>query len=545
MDRERYQIVRHWFQMLNDLTGEELTTKLNELQDEDAEIQAFVRDLLECDPKNSDFLESGQTFENTLPASLEGPRHSLPRSIGPYEIREELGSGGMGVVYKAYDPTTDRLVAVKVLRSHQSSVEYSTRFRREARAAAGLRHPNIVTVYATGTAAEGDYIVMQHVEGSNLHASVKKQLLPERRAAHILSRLCEAVGFAHECGVVHRDIKPGNVMLSEDNVPLLLDFGLAKPIFDADDHTQTGQILGTVGFMAPEQITNAKSAGVASDIYGLGATLYFCLTGRAPIEETNPVTLLNALEERMPIEPNKLRFDLSRGASDICMRCLQREPRDRYASTQLLRDDLQRLLADEPLSVAPDSRLRSIARILNNKKISSDLPSAPATSWIAMLAFAFHLSIFFITQRDASPVWLWIALGFWFLGTNAVNYVFHWSRYWQLTPMERQSGLTQLGVNLSLLCLFFMHGPLHVSEPVDNFLAIYPPYTLLFAVALVVHGSIFEGRLLLASAFFFPLAFLNLAFQDWSPIVFCVFGTFVLVAVDILLRRITQKTTER
>ncbi|HBE69464.1 MAG TPA: hypothetical protein DDW52_15070 [Planctomycetaceae bacterium] len=541
MDSEKYHEACKWFEVLKALAGDELAEKMAELENEDAEIQNCVRRMLLADglASKEGFLSNIASCEGTLTLGAHiGDSDYLPATIGDFQVRGILGSGGMGVVYKAYDPKTDRVVAVKVIRSHQfSSQDQVQRFHQEAQAAARLRHPNIVAVYATGEDCEVDYIAMQFVDGSNLHTLVRKETFAEDRAAHILSRLCEAVGFAHECGIVHRDIKPGNVMLSHDDFPMLMDFGLAKPLDATDGQTQTGQILGTIGFMAPEQISDAKTAGVSSDIYGLGATLYFCLTGRAPFEEANPITLLRTMVEREPIPPGDIRAGLSRSLQAICIRCLQSEPRDRYATTYELREDIQRYLADEPLSAIPDSRLRSLARVFNKTQISGDLPSAPATGWLAGLSFAFHVSVFLITKTDQPSPWLWFALGLWFLASNVVNYVYHWSRYWQLTPMERQSGLVQLGMNAVLLFLFLMHGPLSTSEPADKFLAIYPAYTLLLGVALIAHGSVFAGRLLLVAAFFFPLALLTHAFPQWAPIILCVIGTTTLVALDLVLRR--------
>lgn len=540
MNAKQYQSACRWFNRLNALAGAELEAELADLSKESDELRLFVAEMLEADRlAESDHFLSSDTITRTIEhRGTPGYPGGFPDSIGPYDIKRILGSGGMGVVYEGYDPPTERRVAIKVIQSREFSTnDQKARFRREAIAAASLRHPNIVTVYATGTDGNTDYIVMQLIDGVDLHSVVKQSVLNEQRAARIVSRLCAAVGYAHAKGVVHRDIKPGNVVLTDQDEPVLMDFGLAKTILSDDSHTKTGQIMGTAGFMAPEQAGNAKTAGIPSDVYGLGSTLYFCLTGQAPFTAQTPLSLLQDLRDRAPSRPGSLRIGLHPDLDQVCMRCLEKAPQDRYLSAEALQEDLQRFLSNEPLLKREDSGWQSIGRVINaNAEISGGLQSAPAAAWLAAIGLVFHVAVFAVTQLELPSTWVWCCLVFWFVASNAVNYVFHWSRYWQLTPMERQSGIIQLGANCALLTLFAIHGPLSTDQPARVFLAVYPAYTLVLASALVAHGSIYMGRILFAAAFFFPLALLVALFPSWGPILLCVFGTAILIAIDTACR---------
>lgn len=266
-------------------------------------------------------------------------------------------------------------------------------------------------------------------------------------------------------------------------------------------------MLGTVNYMAPEQIDDAKNAGPKTDVYGLGATLYHCLTGEAPISGDNLVTVLQRLRETLPVAPRVICPGVNADLELICLRCIQKNPQDRYESAAHLAADLHRYLSGEPVQKASLSWWHSLSRQIRRDELSLEMPSATAAVWIATLTLVFHTTVFFVIYLNLSNIFLWLVLAIWFIGTNLVNYIYHWSQFWQLTPMERQSGIIQLAVHISFVCLYLANGPLTLTESSQQFLAIYPPFTLIVAVAFAAHVNYF-GRMLLPAFLFFPLSIL-------------------------------------
>jgi WD40 repeat protein/tRNA A-37 threonylcarbamoyl transferase component Bud32 len=284
-----------------------------------------------------------------------GPKPSLPDVPG-YEVLEELGRGGMGVVYKARQPELDRLVALKLLHAARLAEPGDrARFRIEAAAAARLQHPDIVQVHDTGECGAGPYLAMELVAGGSLAEHTRGIPQPAREAAGLVARLARAIHYAHEHGVLHRDLKPQNVLWNAElRQPKIADFGLARWLDRDGTQTPSGAILGTPGYMAPE-LAGGKpaAAGPAADVYGLGAVLYDLLTGRPPFHgETALDTLVQVLHDD-PIPPGRLRPGLPRDLETICLTCLRKEPDRRFASAAALADDLDRFLAGRPILARP------------------------------------------------------------------------------------------------------------------------------------------------------------------------------------------------
>jgi eukaryotic-like serine/threonine-protein kinase len=280
------------------------------------------------------------------------PDLPIPSSIGDYDILEVLGRGGMGVVYKARHRTLGRLAALKMILSaeHASRAELC-RFQAEAEAVGQLRHPNIVQIYEVDEADGNPYFALEFVEGGTLSARISQQPLPARQAAELVEALARAIHVAHQAGILHRDLKPGNILLDLDGVPKIADFGLAKRMdADADHNTGTGSILGTPAYMAPEQAEGKnRGLGPGVDIYALGSVLYHMLTGRPPFVGETVLDTLQHVKNDDPIPPGRLRPRVPHDLEVICMKCLQKEPRKRYASAQDLADDLARFLHNRPI----------------------------------------------------------------------------------------------------------------------------------------------------------------------------------------------------
>jgi serine/threonine-protein kinase len=283
--------------------------------------------------------------------SAEGPR--LPRSFGDYELIEEIGRGGMGVVYKAWQQSLNRLVAVKmILRGELASSADLARFRAEAESAARLDHPNIVPVYEVGEHDGQAYFSMQYIEGSTLSQMIAAGPLPAREAASMVRTISRAVQRAHEGGILHRDLKPSNVLIDRDHQPHVTDFGLAKRVEGGSSLTGTGAILGTPTYMSPEQAAGSRGViGPASDVYSLGVILYELITGRPPFQAPTPVDTIFAVLEQEPLPPHLMIPKVDRELEMICLKCLQKPADLRYAGAAQLADDLDAFLQGEPTSV--------------------------------------------------------------------------------------------------------------------------------------------------------------------------------------------------
>jgi serine/threonine protein kinase/tetratricopeptide (TPR) repeat protein len=282
-------------------------------------------------------------------------------TVPGYELLEELGRGGMGVVYKARQTSLQRLVALKMIRSGAQADENEVaRLRAEAEAVARLQHPNIVQIYEVGEHDGQPYLSLEFVGGGTLARRLAKAPQNARTAAAVLETLARAMHAAHQSGIIHRDLKPANVLLAgEPEVPLadctpkITDFGLAKRLDRELGHTVTGQVMGTPSYMAPEQAQGKKDITPSADVYALGAVLYELLTARPPFQaETLMDTLLQVINHE-PVPPRRLQPKVPRDLETICLKCLEKSPARRYASALALADDLHRFLAGEPIRARP------------------------------------------------------------------------------------------------------------------------------------------------------------------------------------------------
>jgi SAM-dependent methyltransferase len=281
------------------------------------------------------------------------PADELPALPG-YEVLAVLGRGGMGVVYKAMHLRLGRAVAIKMLLAGAAATaEERQRFLREARAAAGLRHPNVVQLHDVGEADGRPFYVMEFVERGSLARKLQGAPQPAGQAAALVATLADAVQAAHDSGVVHRDLKPANVLLTADGTPKVCDFGLARPLEGGASLTLSGVPMGTPSYVAPEQARGDRSVGPAADVYALGAILYECLTGRPPFRaETAAATLFQVVSDD-PVPPARLNPQVPRDLQTICLKCLHKQPQSRYASAQALADDLRRFERGEPIAARP------------------------------------------------------------------------------------------------------------------------------------------------------------------------------------------------
>ena len=286
------------------------------------------------------------------------PTREYPEVPG-YEVLGILGRGGMGVVYRARQTKANRLVALKMIRAvEDASPTDRLRFQIETEAVARLQHPNIVQLYEAGEVRGQPFFSLEFCDGGNLSEQLKKQRPSPGEAAALIETLARAMHYAHLRGVVHRDLKPGNVLLAgPERVPKITDFGLAKRIdAEARDVSQSGAIMGTAAYMAPEQAAGkVRDTGPAADVYALGALLYQCLTGRPPFDGPQHLVLGRVLNEE-PMPPSRPSAQVPRDLETICLKCLHKQPEGRYASAEELADDLRRFQTDEPIHARPAGR---------------------------------------------------------------------------------------------------------------------------------------------------------------------------------------------
>lgn len=309
-------------------------------------------------------------------ASASDPLRMLADVFSPdFELLDTLGRGAVGMVFKARQTVLCREVALKVLLLGQWASEADrARFRTEARALAQLRHPAIVTVFSSGQANGWPYLEMEFVQGGTLGQLILQEPMSPKGAAKVVRQVAEGIAEAHRLGILHRDLKPSNVLIEGDSgLARITDFGLARFAADRDHMTQTGQIVGTPCYMAPEQAHHRGNVGPAADIYGLGAILYATVTGRPPHRSGSAPETLRLLEEQDPVAPRMLNPMVPRDLETICLKCLRKDPRHRYETADAVAADLDCFLNDRPISARPVNSFERLMALTRRNPLSAGL----------------------------------------------------------------------------------------------------------------------------------------------------------------------------
>jgi hypothetical protein len=440
------------------------------------------------------------------------------RRLGPHELLEELGRGGMGVVYRARHVDHGRIVALKcLLRGGSAGSTDLARFRSEAAATAKLAHPHIVPLHYVDQHEGQPYLVMPYIEGTTLAKRLAEGPLPPVEAARLLVQVCRAVHHAHVQGVVHRDLKPSNILLDRDGQPYVGDFGLAKLIDDDGSLTQSGAILGTPSYMAPEQASRGRGAiGPASDVYSLGAILYQMLTGRPPFQAASAVDTLLLVLEQDPLPPRLLNPKVNPELEMIALKCLQKPAELRYPSAAALADDLDAFLAGDPVS-ARSTSLRALAARLMGETHHAAVLENWGLLWVchsvALVVF-FGLSNWLL-WRGVTARWPYVLIFTAGLGAWAALF---WSlrrRGGPITFVERQLahvwGAGVIGINLIFLVEWLLNVPVFTLAPM-----IAVTNGMLF----LIKGGILSGSYYVQAALTL-LAILPMArFPRFAPIIF-------------------------
>ncbi|MCA9230494.1 MAG: serine/threonine protein kinase [Planctomycetales bacterium] len=432
-----------------------------------------------------------------------------PRQLGDFELGDEIGRGGMGVVYRARQQSLGRDVAVKlILRGAQASSDEQARFQVEAAAAAQLDHPHIVPIYDVGSAEGFQYFGMKLIEGQTLATKMAAGPLPEREAVQLMISVARAIEYAHQAGVVHRDLKPANILLDRYGQPHVSDFGLAKQATTTVSLTQTGAILGTPAYMAPEQAASGRGlVGPLSDVYGLGAILYALLTGRPPLQGASPVDTVLMVLEQDPLPPRLLNPRVSRDLEMIVLHCLQKPPELRYASAGELADDLQAFLAGEPISARSGQFTHIVARVFRETPHASVLENwGLLWMWHAAVLLVLCLVTNWLhVRRDVWPAtgtpWPYLAV---WGGGLAVWAPIFWAlrrRTGPVTAVERHIAHAWGGSIVAVVLLFVVESLLGL--PV---LTLSPVLGLISGMVFVVKAGILAGAFYLQAAAMFLMA---------------------------------------
>ncbi len=446
--------------------------------------------------------------------------YKLPARFGDYELLEELGRGGMGIVYRAKQISLDREVAVKMLlRGQLASDVDEARFRQEAEAAARLLHPGIVPVYEVGKVDGRLFFSMQYVSGDTLATSLDQAPLPDLEAARIISEVARAIHFAHEQGVLHRDLKPSNILINAEGHAHVTDFGLARRVSDADNLTKTGAVLGTPSYMAPEQAAgNRGDVGPAHDVYSIGSVLYHLITGRPPFQAATPVDVVLKVLEQEPLPPRMVNPRINRDLAMVALRCLQKPPDLRYETAGALADDLDAFLADEPVSARSGQFSQIIARWFSETHHAVILQNwGLLWMWHSLVLFVVCLLTHLLQSAGDTNRLHYFLL--WTAGLGTWAGVFWWlrQRMGPVTFVERQIAHIWAGSMLSIALLFPIEYVLGMPA-----LTLTPLLGLSSGMVFLIKAGMLTGTFYIqAGALFLS----SLAMAEWPQVSHLIFGT--------------------
>lgn len=355
-DAARDQLLAELFEHLTEQRRQGLQPDVDRIARQHPELADELRGLWAVSQLAGEFADPSKDRPTISPGRTPPSTAILPRRFGNYELLEEIGRGGMGVVYKARQCAPDRLVAIKmVLRAGTASTAEMQRFQSEAQSAARLDGiPNIVSVHEVGEVEGQPFFSMEFIEGTTLARLSAEKLLAPRHAARVLATVADAVHQAHQQGILHRDLKPSNILVDRQGQPHVADFGLAKRVEGDPQLTQSGAIVGTPSYMPPEQAAGSRGRlGPASDVYSLGAILYELLTGQPPFQAATPVDTLLSVLDRDVVPPRLLNRKIDVDLENICLKCLQKPVDLRYPSAGELASDLRAYVNGERISARP------------------------------------------------------------------------------------------------------------------------------------------------------------------------------------------------
>ena len=442
----------------------------------------------------------------------------LPAAFDDYELLEEIGRGGMGVVYRARQKSLRRIVAVKMLlRRDLATMADLARFRSEAEAAARLDHPGIVSIFEVGEHDGLPFYSMRLIEGTTLAKRLDAGPVPPREAATILASVAAAVDAAHHRGVLHRDLKPSNILIDAAGNPHVSDFGLAKRIEQDQDVTHTGAILGTPCYMSPEQAAGSRGdVGPASDVWSLGAILYQTLTGRPPFQATNPMDTLLAVLENDPPVPRSLDPSVNRDLEMIALKSLQKPQDLRYSSAAALAADLRAFLAGEPVAARRGGITDIASRIFRETHHATVLENwGLLWMWHSVVVLTLCVVTDVLAWQGIDSRWPYIVL---WGGGLAVWAPIFWAlrhRTGPVTAVERQIAHIWGASVIASVMLFWVEALLELPA-----LKVSPVLALLAGIVFFAKAGILSGVFYIQAAVLFATALVMCLVPDWQHVIF-------------------------
>jgi serine/threonine-protein kinase len=452
----------------------------------------------------------------------------LPCQLGDYELLEELGRGGMGVVYRAHQKSLSREVAVKlVLRGKLASETERRRFRAEAEAAASLDHPGIVPVYEVAEVDGQLFFSMQHISGQTLSQRLAAGPMPARETAELMSKVATAIHFAHRHGILHRDLKPSNILMDKDGEPHITDFGLAKQVDAGADITKTGTVLGTPAYMAPEQAAGGRGRmGPSTDVYSLGCILYHMQTGRPPFQAPSPVDTVLMVLEQDPVPPRVLNPKADRDLEMITMRCLQKPTDLRYDTAEALAADLTAYLHDESISARSGQFGQVLARIFRETHHAPVLENwGLLWMWhsLVLLVICFLTNLLYWCEVDylvpygqAHYRWPYVLLWTAVFGAWAITFWLLRRRMGPVTFVERQIAHIWAGAMIAVVLLFPLEYILAWKIPGIGVLSLSPVVAVIVGMMFVIKAGVLSGSFYLQAAAMFAAALLMALMPNYS-----------------------------
>jgi serine/threonine protein kinase len=468
---------------------------------------------------------------------------TLPQIDG-YEILELIGRGGMGVVYKARQLGLNRLVALKmVLSGANASPHELSRFRAEAEAVAQLAHSNIVQIYEIGEQSGCPFLALEYVGGGSLAQQLDGMPVAPKQAAEMVLALSRAVHHAHEKGIIHRDLKPANVLLLADGTLKIADFGLAKRSDSSYAHTQTGAIVGSPSYMAPEQAAGAGDrVGPATDVYALGVILYELLTGGPPFKAATLLETIEQVREHDPVPPRFLQPKTPRDLETICLKCLEKQPHRRYASAAALADDLRAFLRDEPISAHSLTLLDQVARSISHHSFDARFRGfANRMIWFAPIPLSVHLIAYGIFADKSYYATAMVATTSGVLFTVLPALLMSGVPTMRLVPAwQRKHFLTVwLGHMIAMAVILLA---VVLQTPRGNpraLLMVYPLWAATAASSFLAHATE-AGMYYMVAAVLFGVALLMALTPSWAPLELAFFMSANMTAQALYLRKLTQ-----
>jgi serine/threonine-protein kinase len=454
------------------------------------------------------------TPSNGLPPGVT----TLPATFGDYELLEEVGRGGMGVVYRAFQNSLGRTVAIKMLlRRDLATPGDLARFRSEAEAAAQLDHPGIVSIFEVGEYEGHPFYSMQFVEGTTLAKRLLQGPLPAREAAALLAKVAEAVHMAHARGVLHRDLKPSNILIDSAGEPHVSDFGLAKRLEADASVTHTGAILGTPCYMSPEQAAGSRGdVGPTSDVWSLGAILYQMLIGRPPFQASSPMDTLLAVLESDPPLPRSIDRQVDRDLEMIALKTLQKPQELRYASAADLAADLRAFLAGEPVAARHGGFADIVARLFRETHHAVVLENwGLLWMWHSVVILALCVTTDVLAWQGVTTRWPYLVL---WAGGLALWAPIFWAlrhRTGPVTAVERQIAHVWGGSVIASVMLFWVEALLDL--PV---LKLSPVLALLAGLVFFAKAGILSGAFYIQAAVLFATALVMCVAGSFAHIIF-------------------------